>query len=172
MTHLDQLAGIKWTAWLKYSVHQSSLHCHMRCLYLCRCPPLLPKVQIILSLFSAVNWVECAIVAGQCCYIRVSALLSSFPAATRAASAIVAVICCHVRPPVLSVLCCAVLSLLASATTWVASFYCRWHLLQPELPVTIVARICCYLSCQWLLSLSFAATWVASYYCRWHLLLP
>jgi hypothetical protein len=37
------------------------------------------------------------------------------------------------------------------------SCQCRCPLLLPELPVTIVAVLCCYLSCQLLLSLSFAA---------------
>ncbi len=75
---------------------------------------------------------------------------------------------------------------LSFAATWVASYYCRCPLLLPELTVTIVAVLCCYLSWQLLLALSFAATyvasyilslasattWVAFYNCHWHLLPP
>ncbi len=195
--------------------------CHSSCLCYCRCILVSSELSVLLSLSSAASqgpstpthspmlppdWGGCAIVAGQCCYLRVPALLSSFPAATRAACACVAVFrcrlschyyCrCHLLPlkvpvPPRTLQSChltempVLLSLESSATwgactivvasaaaTWLASYYCRCPLLLPELSVTIVAVLCCYLSCQLLLALSFAATWVASYYWRCPLLLP
>jgi hypothetical protein len=109
---------------------QSSLHSHMRCLYFCHCPPLLPKVPVLYCCRCSMMPVELpdsarAIVAGQCCYLRVPALLSLFTAATRAAFASVDVFWCRLS----------------------CHYYCRCHLLPRKVPVLPCAVLCCHLRC-------------------------
>jgi hypothetical protein len=133
--------------------------------YYCRCPLLLSEVSVVSSPFTAAARAACASVAvfrcrlscHYCC--RCHLLPRKVPVTPRT------LLSCHLTE--VHVL----LSLSFAATwgacaivagiryyTWVVRYYCRWHLLLPVLPVTIVAVLCCYLSFQ--------------HYRRWHLLLP